>query len=158
MAIEDCPPHLRKYLYKAIDKLKNNDRRSSNRHRSAGSRSVNATDKTENPGKTIPSSKRKAYSFCALGIPISGNQKSIYEGYNSYTKTHPAQYRFAEAVGEPDRCYLHAEIDCLRKARYGLWGIFIARIDKQGNPAPAAPCAVCRAAIEESGVSKVYYT
>lgn len=68
-------------------------------------------------------------------------------GFNSYTKTHPAQNRYARLAGQPKREFLHAEIAALLRAPADVDTLHIYRFDKQGNPVSAAPCPVCRLAI-----------
>lgn len=83
---------------------------------------------------------------------------------NNYTKTHPLQAYFARLAGENERIYLHAEIAALLKAGTKTpHSIFIERRTKDGphgagKPACAAPCAICRLALEHFGVKKVTYT
>ena len=69
-------------------------------------------------------------------------------GRNSYTKTHPMQAAFAKQVGHPQKCFLHAEIDALRKLRLGSkpYRMLIQRTRKNGELGNAKPCEVCRAA------------
>jgi deoxycytidylate deaminase len=81
-------------------------------------------------------------------------------GQNSYVKTHPVQAAHAHKVGEPEKVYLHAEIHAiircpdLSKAHK----IFVSRWNRQGNPVLAAPCAVCRSAIEAAGIRQISHT
>lgn len=74
---------------------------------------------------------------------------------NSYVKTHPYQASMAEAVGLPDRVFLHAEIAALVRCRKKPYAIYIAR----AGGGYSKPCPVCMAAIKEAGIamSEVYY-
>jgi len=77
---------------------------------------------------------------------------------NNYKKTHPLQAHFAQLAAENDRIYLHAEIAALLKCGTKLpHSIYIERKNQDG-PALAAPCRVCRLAIEHFGVKKISYT
>lgn len=81
-------------------------------------------------------------------------------GKNNYVKTHTLQAHHARLVGEPYRQYLHAEIHAitrcpnLRRAHR----IVVYRYHKNGQPAPAAPCAICRSAIAAAGIPVVEHT
>ena len=82
-------------------------------------------------------------------------------GYNSY-KSHPLQARFAD---RPDRIFLHAEIDALRRAlRYILPSVLeectllVTRRTKDGKLAMARPCAGCQRALATFGIREVRYT
>ena len=77
-------------------------------------------------------------------------------GVNHYTKTHPQQKIFAELSNQPDRIYLHAEIDCLNKATKPIDTMIILRNDKVGNFVSAKPCPVCQTALK--GIKHVYHS
>ncbi len=80
-------------------------------------------------------------------------------GRNSYVKTHPRQAHFARLAGQPKKEYLHAEIAALIRAPRDADTLFVLRFDKQGNPACAAPCPVCRLAIAAFNPNlKVFWT
>lgn len=79
-------------------------------------------------------------------------------GYNSYSKTHPFQYKLALRVGLKEKQYLHAEISALIKCREEPYKMVIERYGKDGKPLLAKPCPICQMAIEESGVRVVEYT
>ena len=84
---------------------------------------------------------------------------NLYHGYNQ-KKTHPLQKEF----GNNEHCiYLHAEIDCIRKAYRGdgyIAGstLYVARTLKNGIPANACPCEGCQEAIEHFNIGTVYFT
>lgn len=76
-------------------------------------------------------------------------------------KSHPLQARFAD---RPDRLWLHAEMDALRKAlrEYGdkiegatMW---VARAKKNGQAGMACPCKGCQSALRFFGVKEVIFT
>jgi cytidine deaminase len=81
-------------------------------------------------------------------------------GANSYTKTHPIMFAFANKLGIPHKVYLHAEVAALVKAiKYGKpYSIEVERYDKKGSPKDASPCVICQEVIKFFGVSKVTYT
>lgn len=79
---------------------------------------------------------------------------------NDYTRSHPMQARFAREAGMPARIYLHAELSALIKLKRNdrPSRISIERYTKDGQPALAAPCPVCQAAIKFYGINRVEYT
>ena len=81
-------------------------------------------------------------------------------GQNSYIKTHPVQAHHAEKVGEPEKVYLHAEIHAITRCPdlTKAHRIFVTRWDRQGRAVLAAPCAVCRSAIEAAGIRQISHT
>ena len=100
---------------------------------------------------------KKRYTIKATCLDKKGRIISV--AYNSYTKTHPLQVRFAEKVGEHFKQGLHAEILAIVRARGKLiHKIFIERYDSEGNPKLAAPCRMCREAIKEYVIQLVEYT
>lgn len=68
-------------------------------------------------------------------------------GFNSYTKTHPEQKRYAALAGQPNREYLHAELAALLRAPRDADTLVVVRINKAGEPVNAKPCPVCAIAI-----------
>lgn len=81
-------------------------------------------------------------------------------GENSYWKTHPLQGELSTKHGNGEQIFLHAEIAALVKLKD--WSkahrIKIERYDEAGNPKPANPCKLCRAAIERAGIEIVEHT
>ena len=63
---------------------------------------------------------------------------------------------YAELSHQPDRIYLHAEIDCLNKATKPIDTMIILRNDKVGNFVSAKPCPVCQTALK--GIKHVYHS
>lgn len=55
---------------------------------------------------------------------------------------------------------VHAEVAAIKKANTSLEGatIYVARINKTGQPLLSKPCERCQAAIEKAGIKKVIYT
>ena len=80
-------------------------------------------------------------------------------GFNSYSKTHPKQAYFAKKYGRHARIFLHAEMSALIRVKHGIpHHIYIARVDKKGNPRLAKPCPICYSAIRDSEIKKITYT
>lgn len=112
---------------------------------------------------TNPLNKYKRYvrpsggkhSVTAIGL-YKGSIVSI--GHNQYLKTHPKQKAYAEAVGESDRQYLHAEIDCLIRARKPIDTLIVVRYNAVGNAVNAKPCKICQLAIQQAGIKKVIHS
>ena len=82
----------------------------------------------------------------------------IAKAVNSYTKTHPKQAKFAQQAGNPKAVFLHAEIAALVKCREQPYKIKVERYTKDGKPANAEPCGICKLAIKEAGIKLVEYT
>jgi deoxycytidylate deaminase len=61
-------------------------------------------------------------------------------------------------VGMFDRTFLHAEIDALIRAEFKATDLYVARVLKDGSPALAKPCPICRLAMKRAGVLRVHYT
>ena len=87
--------------------------------------------------------------------------KILAKAKNSYSKTHPFQAKMAQKVGKPEKVFLHAEIHAIIKAlKTGKqpYKILVERYHRDGTPALAEPCEVCKMAIKEAGISKIEYT
>ena len=102
--------------------------------------------------------KSDKYSLCAIITDKKGSILSI--GWNSYKKSHPKQAYYAEKAGSKYRIYLHAELHALIQLSYMAkpYAIYVARVDKEGNPVLAKPCRICSLAIKDAGIKRVYYT
>lgn len=81
-------------------------------------------------------------------------------GKNSYSKTHPLQAFYAKKVGEPEKQYLHAEVEAIIKAlKRGVpYAIHVERYSKSGCTGLAKPCDICLTAIKKAGIKKVTFT
>lgn len=79
-----------------------------------------------------------------------------YVGYNRY-KTHPLQLQYGKCK---EAIYLHAEIDCLRKAGKRAKGMdmVIVRIKANGDLGLAKPCEGCARAIKFFGIKNTYWS
>lgn len=101
-----------------------------------------------------PVEKFKVASFI---VNKKGHVVSV--GYNSITKTHPLQAKYATMSNRPMKVYLHAEIGALVKCRDSAPDtLYVARVWKDGTPSLAKPCKLCSLAIKESGVKRVVYS
>jgi tRNA(Arg) A34 adenosine deaminase TadA len=100
---------------------------------------------------------RKKYTIFAKCFDKRGRLISV--GMNNYRKSHPIQQHFANLVGLHEKIFLHAEIQALLRAGdKKVHRILVERYDKQGNPANAEPCPVCKAAIKAWDVQVVDFT
>jgi len=81
-------------------------------------------------------------------------------GKNSYTKTHPYQAHCASKVGEPNKVYLHAEIDAIIKCKdiSKAHRISVFRLGANGMYLNARPCKICMSAIESTGILIIEHT
>lgn len=95
------------------------------------------------------------HNVTAIGLK-RGRVVSI--GHNQYLKTHPVQKAHAEAVGQPQRLYLHAEIDCLIKSKTKLDTLIVFRYNKKGELSKAKPCSICQRAIQSVGIKQVIHS
>jgi Cytidine and deoxycytidylate deaminase zinc-binding region len=80
-----------------------------------------------------------------------------YVGLNSY-KTHPLQARFSK---HNQAIHQHAEIAAVVRAkdrRLSSAKLYVARVDKAGNPALAKPCLGCFRMIEAFGIRNIKWT
>lgn len=79
-------------------------------------------------------------------------------GVNSYTHSHPKQAYYAKKVGQMQKIFLHSEIDALVHLKKQGHTLYVARVDKQGNPKPCKPCEICSLAIKDAGIKEVVTT
>ncbi len=77
---------------------------------------------------------------------------------NSFTKTHPLQAKYAERTGRNEAIYLHAEIRALLKSREQVYKMEILRMNANGMPVLAKPCAACALALAEFKVKEIIHT
>lgn len=81
----------------------------------------------------------------------------ISYGINHYTKSHPTQKKYALLANQPDRIFLHAEIDCINKAKKPIDTMIVLRVNKVGNFVNAMPCPICQKALEKGNIH-VYHS
>ena len=101
----------------------------------------------------------KKYTIIAKVYSKKG--KLLATGINSYTKTHPLQYYYAEKVNLKEKLFLHAEIAAIIKTlKTGEkpFRIVVERYDKDGNLKLAKPCPVCMEAIKEANIKVIEYS
>ena len=103
------------------------------------------------------STRTKRQQIAAFAYDKRGRLLAV--GRNSYAKTHTLQARFAKAAGNPDRVFLHAEIDALLKGsrRGKIHRMVVVRYGSSGYLL-AKPCAGCAMAIAEWDVKEIEYT
>lgn len=101
--------------------------------------------------KSSPSKKK-------VGAVLLKKNKVIATAVNLDEKSHPIQARFAKRVGLAPKIYLHSEIAALIKAREDADTIVVARVNNQDKLRMAKPCPCCSLALEEAGVTNIYYT
>ena len=102
-------------------------------------------------------SRRQQQDIMAFAYDKRGKLLSV--GKNSYVKTHPLQARYSKKVGLPNKVYLHAELDCLLKAKgQPIHKVVVLRIGKNGQPANAKPCPSCSLALQDFGVKRIEHS
>src|SRR5690625_5261406 len=96
-----------------------------------------------------------------LGAVIVNGKRTMAEACN-ISKTHPLQAHYNQAVGnDRPRHQLHAEVHAILRAGFdNVKGatIYVARYDRRGRLAEAAPCRACSRALRDAGISRVVYT
>lgn len=103
----------------------------------------------------IGSKKLKPGKHKILAIGLSKGSIVSF-GVNHYTKSHPVQKKHATQVNQPDRIFLHAEIDCITKTKKKIDTMIVLRTNKVGNFVNAKPCPICQLALKD--VPNVYYS
>jgi tRNA(Arg) A34 adenosine deaminase TadA len=105
--------------------------------------------------------KNEVEGLPKMAAIISKRKRIIATGLNS-RKTHPMMQRFTD---NHLKVCLHAEIAAITNAlkthtEKQLKGsqIFVARVLKDGSRGIAKPCAVCQKALDEYGITSVYWT
>lgn len=100
----------------------------------------------------------KKHNITAIIYDKRGRILSI--GKNSYTKTHPLQFKYAAKTGQPYKQFLHAEIHAIVKCvdLSKAYKIVVYRYDNNGNPAVAKPCEICMSAIKAAGIKLIEHT
>lgn len=93
-----------------------------------------------------------------IGAVLLKKNKVISTAVNLEKKSHPFQAKIAKKVGMVPKIYLHAEVHALIRARCDVDTIVVARLDKRGQLKLSRPCACCSFALQEAGITKVYYS
>ena len=101
---------------------------------------------------------QKRFNITATAYDKRGRVLAV--GKNSYTKTHPLQAKHAEAVGEPYKIFLHAEIAALIAVKdpSKIDKLVVERYTEAGEPVSAKPCKVCHRATRLAGVTNIEHT
>jgi len=99
--------------------------------------------------------KQSEHEFKMAALVVQGS-RIMSRGLNSF-KTHP------KMPLRPNRKYrkIHAELDAILRCPYEqIEGsvVYVARRLANGDYAMAKPCEFCIKLLEDSGITKVYYT
>ena len=99
-----------------------------------------------------------------IGAVAVAGHKIISSGYNSY-KTNPTQKRLnIHRFNADTPATLHAELSCLlplinrRDIDFSDVSLYVYREYKNGDLAPAKPCASCMALLRSLKIRHIYYT
>lgn len=86
--------------------------------------------------------------------------KVLSIGKNSYTKSHPHMASLAAKSGNPQKIYLHAEVDAIIKCHdlSKAHSIYVHRESKQGKPLNAKPCPICMSAIAATPIKHINWS
>lgn len=98
------------------------------------------------------------YRLCAIITDKRGRILSV--GQNSYQKSHPRQAYYAQKLGKHNKIFLHAELHALTRIPEDKkpHAIYIARVNKHGEPRNSKPCSICEMAIKDAGIQEIHYT
>lgn len=102
--------------------------------------------------------KKRTGQYHLVALALDKNDNILAKEFNSYTKTHPMQAKYAALAGTPDKIYLHAEIRALVMAKTQVDKLVITRIGRNGKPLNAKPCPICELAIKAHGVRRIEYS
>jgi deoxycytidylate deaminase len=104
----------------------------------------------------LQNQKQRVYS-----IIVDKRGRVLSSGSNHFTKSHPRQAYYCElATHEQHKIYLHAELSALvnLKDYDKAETIYVARVNKKGQPLPSHPCPICQMAIKDAGITKIVTT
>jgi deoxycytidylate deaminase len=119
---------------------------------------------------TIPALYKKLYSSLVESILeedklyyvgamcLNSKNKILSLGFNSYVKTHPRQKKYSVKTGSSEKCFLHAEIASLIRAKGKVKTVLVLRLTQNKVIRISKPCKICSLALAEAGVEQVYYT
>ena len=95
-----------------------------------------------------------------VAIAYDKRGRELATGVNSYVKTHPVQLRYAKRSRNPERPYLHAELDALIKGskRGKVHRLHVVRLCSGGVVRLAKPCDMCQQIIKDYGVKHVSWS
>lgn len=93
-------------------------------------------------------------------VAIATDKRSnvLSVAFNSYTHTHPMQMHYARKVGLPEKVYVHAEVMAMIKARAQVHTLYVARVNRNGEPLLAAPCPICSLMLKENNIKNIIHT
>ena len=68
--------------------------------------------------------------------------------------------KLGRPLGITNRPFIHAEIDAIIRCRNldRAHRIFVSRYNRQGEPADACPCEICRSGIDKTPIKIIEYT
>lgn len=102
----------------------------------------------------------------AMGLALSSKEKHRH-GALVVNKGRVLGYGINVRKNDPNICSfpllesgIHAEVAAIKRANTSLEGatIYVARINKSGQPLFSKPCERCQAAIEKAGIKKIVWT
>lgn len=93
-----------------------------------------------------------------VAFGLDNKNRIISIGYNSYTKTHPLQAKYATMMGVPNKIYLHAEVSAIIGANEQICTIVVSRVNNHGRLLLARPCECCMQAIYDTNINKIVYS
>ena len=94
----------------------------------------------------------KEHAVRVYAIATDKRGQILGERGNSYHKSHPVQKKWAMAVFQPEREFLHAEVSAMiaaLKTGKKIDKLCIGRVDKQGKIKNGKPCIVCATMLEQ---------
>lgn len=107
--------------------------------------------------ENLKSNNQKVVAFV-----LDSKGRILTEGWNSYTKTHPVQKKAAEAHGDIQKCFMHAEIHALTRLSYKQLSkqdtIVVLRMDVNRNLLPGKPCPICMGVIGQYGIDNIVHS
>lgn len=113
------------------------------------------------------SSKDKSYLNRAVGVALTSNERHkhgslIVKGGRVISYGVNVQKNSPLICSNPkEESGRHAEREAIRRARHvDLKGatLYVARVNKKGDPLLSKPCVRCEEAIKQAGIKKVVFT
>jgi len=112
-------------------------------------------NKIINIAKQVANENKLQFRFGCIALDKKGN--IIATGTNS-EKSHTYQAKLANRVNKKQKIFLHSEVQTLLRCRVEVDTLVIVRLFANNQLAMAAPCSICRQAIEISKVKKIIYS
>jgi tRNA(Arg) A34 adenosine deaminase TadA len=66
--------------------------------------------------------------------------------------------KYGERTNRPHKICLHAEISALVRTAQPSHSIMVLRVNRNGDLAMAKPCPLCRMAIADANIQRIYYS